>query len=110
MRILGGESQSAGQQTLQPLRSFGEYLICVPIGFHHDSDNVLDVLVGYFGLEKIAHAVYEDFPGATPREWFDQFFGNETQIESLLVWMSRHAAKPFSERFSVAMLTTRTDF
>ena len=82
----------------------------MPIGFDHDLRDSFSVAVRHAGLKQIAHRVDKDQLGRSPGEWLGQLLGNNSKIETLLVWMSFHAAKPLSESLGIAMLAARTDF
>jgi hypothetical protein len=40
---------------------------------------------------------------------FSELFGDETEIESLLVWMARDAPEALGERLRIAVLAAGTD-
>ena len=81
----------------------------MPVRRHHDLRDSAHVLIRDAWLEQIAHRVDEHELGRAPGERLGQFFGDEAQVEALLVGMALHAAKAFGKRLGVAVLASGAD-
>ena len=76
----------------------------------HDVRDPKHELVWNVFLEKVAHRIHEHHARSLPPSWFAQLFGNQSQVEPLLVRMTMHAAKTLGEGLGVTMGTTGTNF
>src|ERR1019366_3054186 len=87
--MLGGscESQPSREELCHSPRTLREYLISMPVRLDHHACYCLDVVIRDSLMKEVAHRVHKYHLGCSPTEWFAQFFGNKTQIKSLLVRM-----------------------
>ena len=81
----------------------------MPGGVLHDCRDHLYVFVWYLFVKEITHRIHEDHPRLAPANRVEQFFGNQPNIETLFVGMTRNAAKALSEDFCIAMRTAWTE-
>src|SRR5712691_2455220 len=109
MRFRSGKAQLRIQQVSHSRRTLRQNLLRVPVSLHHHVYDGLNVAVWNFLMEKVRHGIYEDSFRSAPAERFRQFVRNKAQIESLLVWMTLHTAKPLCECFGIAVFASGTD-
>ena|SRR5215831_8185272 len=82
----------------------------MPVRLHHHACDCLDVAIGDGLMKEVTHRVHKYHLGFSPTKWFAEFFGNEAQIESLLIGMTLNTTEPLSKDLSVAVLASGADF
>lgn len=75
----------------------------VPVRRSHDLGDQHDVLIWNILVKQVTHRIDEDNLLLRPGEWLRQLVRHQSQVEALLVRMSRHTTKSFSERLGIAM-------
>jgi hypothetical protein len=58
-------------------------------------------------LKKVAHGVDEDAPGRLPPERLFKFLGNQAQVETLLIGVTRYTSETLGKDLRIAMLASR---
>ncbi|MDQ5894849.1 MAG: Response regulator [Actinomycetota bacterium] len=98
-----------GCQLSESILSLGKDLEHVMVRLPHHRENLLDVVERNPLMEEIAHRVDEDDPWSLPLQRLVQAVRPKAQIEALFVGVPWDTPPTFSERFGVAVGTTRRD-
>lgn len=103
---LPGKLRVEGKQAVGTL---GEDLILMPIGAHHDIEDFLDVIVGDFVVEEVAHRVDEDDLGFLPAQWDFEGLGLQRDGKSIAIGRLSHRLQPARHALRIAMLAAGAD-
>jgi hypothetical protein len=68
---------------------------------------LVDEIIREIPVKEIGHGVHKHPARSLPLEWEFEPLWPELQVEALLVWMPRNAAKPFGKGHGIAVITTR---
>ena len=72
MRRLSGESERGLKKRCHSLGALRQDLVSVPVRFHHDIGDGMDVFIRHAVVKKVAHGIHEDHLARAPFQRFGQ--------------------------------------